>query len=38
MTRDSTESIVEDTAVNETLLPILTFDKVWGSRMEAKTA
>jgi len=32
------ESIVEDTAANETLLPILTFGKVWVSRMEAETA
>jgi hypothetical protein len=33
-----TESIVEDAAVNEPLLPMLTFGKVLVARMEAETA
>ncbi len=38
MTGDFTESIVEETAVNETLLQILTFGNVWVAGMEAGTA
>lgn len=37
MTRAFTESIVEDATVNETLLSILTFGKVWFSGREAET-
>jgi hypothetical protein len=38
MTGDFTESIAEYTAVNETLLPMLSFGNVWVARMEAETA
>lgn len=38
MKGDVTESIVEETAVNEMLLPMLTFSNVWVAGMEAQTA
>jgi hypothetical protein len=38
MTGDFTEFIAEDTAVNETLLPMVSFGNVWVARMEAETA
>lgn len=38
MTEALTESIVEDAAVNEALLQLLTFGKLWVARMEAETA
>lgn len=38
MTEAFTESIVEDAAVNETLLTIFRFGKVWVSMMETESA